>query len=90
MDVKVNFKNMDHSEALESMINKKSKKLGKFLKDDAQVTWTCSVEDKAHQCEVLVSNHGNDFHAKDSTEDMYKTLDTVVSKLENQLQHAKR
>ncbi|MBP9673691.1 MAG: ribosome-associated translation inhibitor RaiA [Bacteriovoracaceae bacterium] len=89
MNIKINFKHLDHTEALDSMIRKKSSKLEKFLPADFDVSWTCMVQGGEHHSELHVSAQGHTYHAKGSNDDLYKTFDDVLEKVETQIKKRK-
>ncbi|MCB9060294.1 MAG: ribosome-associated translation inhibitor RaiA [Halobacteriovoraceae bacterium] len=88
----ISFRHMEHTPALDELIKSKSQKLEKFIKDEnAELHWTCWVENKTQIAELTLRNHKQDFAAKAQTEDLYKSVDEVIKKMDKQLsgQHDK-
>jgi putative sigma-54 modulation protein len=87
MKVQITFRHMEHTEALDSLIKEKSEKFNKWFGGKADIHWTCWVEDKTSHCsEVKIHSGQKDYFAKASTEVMYKTIDQVIQKIQNQMQ----
>jgi putative sigma-54 modulation protein len=90
MHITISFKQLEHTEALDQKIKKKSMKLNKFFRGQFQVDWVCWCDEKqAHWAEVKVHGHSFDFYAKACSDSMYKTLDLVVDKIEKQMNKQK-
>ena len=85
MELTINFRHLEHTEALDNLIKDKSKRLNKYLKDNARLEWTCLVEKDRHRSDLQVNNHGKQFHATATDSDLYKTIDQVIHKIEHQL-----
>ncbi|HLT23387.1 MAG TPA: ribosome-associated translation inhibitor RaiA [Bacteriovoracaceae bacterium] len=85
MDVKISFRGMEHTQALDELINSKSQKFSKWFSAGAEVKWVCWVEGKDHISEVKILDHNKEFFAKAESEDLYKTIDLVIQKIQNQL-----
>lgn len=90
MNVKISFKHLDHTEALDEMIQKKSQKLEKYFEGHFDVHWVCWCDEKqSHWAEVKVHGHSLDFYAKASSDLLYKTLDLVIEKVDKQMSKQK-
>jgi len=91
MKVKISFKQLGHTQALDEMIQKKSQKLEKYFEGHFNVDWVCWCDDKqSHWAEVKVHGHSFDFCAKVSTDSLYKTLDQVLEKIDKQMNKHKK
>ncbi len=89
MNVKISFKHLEHTPALDEKIQAKSKRFSKYIDGNVDVHWLCYVEDGNHTAEIKLLGPQFEYHAKAYSETMYKTLDMVVSKVEKQL-HKKK
>lgn len=89
MKLKISFKHLDHTEALDERIREKSEKLEKFFKGNIQVQWVCWVHENQHWADIKVHGPKFDFFAKASSDNMYKSLDLVVDKIERQVEKQK-
>jgi putative sigma-54 modulation protein len=78
---------MDHTESIDEKIRQKLEKFGrKHLSKNAKVNWTCLVEHNEHIASVHVTDKGHDIHVKAASDNMYKTIDEVITKLEAQIE----
>lgn len=85
MNVTISFRNMEHTQALDELIQSKSQKFAKWFSANADIKWTCWVEGSEHVCEVKILDHNKEFFAKAESDDLYKSIDLVKSKIQNQL-----
>ena len=89
MKLKISFKHLDHTPALDERIKEKSEKLEKYFQGNISVNWVCWVQDEKHWAEVKVHGPKFDFFAKASAENLYKSLDCVIDKMERQVEKQK-
>lgn len=87
-DLKISFRQLEHTEALDDTIRKKVAKLDKYFKKDFVVNWTSWVEKRDHHSKVHILGEGKEFIADASSDDLYKTFDVAIQKIEKQLSHA--
>lgn len=91
MKLQVTFRNFDHTEALDSLIQKKTQKLKKYLGANTKVVWNCYLDKRDQVSEVNISGFsGPDISATAKTETLYKSIDQVILKLEKQLSKKQR
>jgi putative sigma-54 modulation protein len=93
MNLKISFKHMHHTPALDQRIQEKSQKFEKYFQGQLKVDWHCWVHGDEHWAEVKVHGPKFDFFAKASADNLYKSLDLVVDKMERQMdkqKHLKR
>lgn len=89
MKLKITFKHLDHTPALDERIKGKSEKFEKYFQGNISVSWVCWVHEEKHWAEVKVHGPKFDFFAKASADNMYKSLDLVVDKMERQIEKQK-
>ncbi len=89
MKLKISFKHFDHSPAVDARIKEKSEKLNKFFDGNCRISWTCYLNDGNHYAEIEVYGPKFKYHAKANHENMYKSFDLVVDKIEKQLSKKK-
>lgn len=89
MKLKISFKHLDHTPALDQRIKEKSEKFEKFFQGNTSIQWFCWVEDNKHWAEIKVHGPKFDFFAKACADNMYKSLDLVVDKMERQIEKQK-
>jgi putative sigma-54 modulation protein len=85
MNLNITFRHMDHTPALDQVIRDKSEKFQKWLGAGVDVQWTCWNEGVEHYSEVNVSAGPDKYFAKAHADDLYKTFDLIVHKIQNQL-----
>ena len=84
------FKDMRNSDALEDLMVKKLSKLDKYFKSEADAKVTMSTIKKTNfKVEVLIPFNGWFLRAEETTDDMHKSIDRVVEKIERQLRRYK-
>ncbi len=89
MKLKISFKHLDHTPALDERIREKSEKLEKYFNGDIHVQWVCWVHENQHWADIKVHGPKFDFFAKASSDNMYKSLDIVIEKIERQVEKQK-
>lgn len=85
MRIFVNGKNIEISEYLFELTDKKVRKLDKFFPDDAEAFVTLAVEKNRHIAEVTIRYKGGFIRGEEATLDMYASIDNVLEKLEKQI-----
>jgi putative sigma-54 modulation protein len=89
MNLSISTRHMEHSESVDQMIKEKLKPVEvKHLGPTASVQWTSWVEHDDHYASAHVLDKGHDFFVKADSENMYKTIDLVVKKLEAKIKHS--
>ncbi len=89
MKLKISFKHLEHTPALDSRIAEKSEHFEKYFHGNINVQWLCWVHNDEHWAEVKIHGPKFDFFAKASADNMYKSLDLVVEKAERQFEKRK-
>ena len=89
--MKLNFtgKNMDVTEALKDVTNKKLGKLEKYFQEDIQGDVVFSTEKNRQIIEVTINLPGTILRAEESSDDMYVAIDKVIDVLERQIRKHK-
>jgi putative sigma-54 modulation protein len=90
MNIAITFRHMDSTEAVKGYATDKVAKLQKFLRQPlkGQVTLSCQ-QARLHSAEVDIHSGHAHYHAHETTEDMYASIDKVMDKLERQIRSAK-
>ena len=89
MKVTVIAKNMELTEALKEIVQKKISKLEKYFEKDVEAKATLSVQKNRQIIEVTIPFNGIILRGEESTSDMYMSLDLVEDKLERQIRNQK-
>jgi putative sigma-54 modulation protein len=89
MNVSITFRHMDASEAIKKHTAAKLGKLQKFLRQPMTAKVTISVEKLKHVAEARISSGGAHLEAKESSDDMYTSIDRMIEKLDRQIRVTK-
>ena len=85
MKINITGKNIEVSNYLRQLTEKKVGKLDRFFKPDTVAYVTLSVERNRHICEVTIPIDGGVIRGEEVTGDMYASIDNVLDKLEKQI-----
>ena len=85
MRIAITGKNLEISDYLSDLVNKKVGKLERYFPQDADVFVTLSVEKNRHIVEVTIPYDGGVIRGEEITGDMYASIDNVLDKLEKQI-----
>lgn len=85
MRISITGKNIEVSNYLRELINKKVPKLDKYFPEDTEVFVTLSVERSRHIIEVTIPYAGGIIRGEEVSGDMYASVDNVLAKLEKQI-----
>ncbi len=85
MQYKFVGRNMEVSQKLRNMTEKKLERLSKFFTDDSSLIATFKEEGRGYRVEVTIPVKGSSIRAEVSCEDPYTGLDEVMDKLERQI-----
>jgi putative sigma-54 modulation protein len=90
MNISITFRHMDTTDAVKIYATEKVAKLQRFLRVPmkGQVTLSCQ-HDRLHRVEVDIHSGHDHFHAHETCEDMYASIDKVTDKIERQILSAK-
>jgi len=90
MNIAVTFRHMNATEAVKGYATEKVARMQRFLRDPmkGQVTLSCQHE-RLHSVEVDIHAGHVRFHAHETSEDMYASIDKVIDKIERQILSAK-
>ena len=90
MNIAITFRHMDATEAVKGYATEKVARMQRFLRAPmkSQVTLSCQ-QDRLHSVEVDIHAGHEHFHAHETSEDMYASIDKVTDKIERQILSAK-
>lgn len=89
MNLQINFHQIDSTPAIKEKIENKCEKLKKFFDGKFDVKWTCSTGKDGHHSHAIITANGFTVNADSTKDDLYKTFDDVLSKIEKQLSKKK-
>lgn len=85
MNIAITFRQMEATDAVRTYATEKIGKLQKFLRSPLHGSVTVSAQKTMFAVEVDVHASADHFHAHESSEDMYASIDRVIDKLERQI-----
>lgn len=89
MNIAITFRQMESTDAVKGYATDKVARLQKFLRQPMKGEVKLSCQHRMHSAEVDIHSGGAHFHAHETSEDMYATIDKVIDKLERQIRGAK-
>jgi len=89
MQTSVTFKKIDPSDALKSYIQKKLDRFDKMLDTPAEANVVLLVEKIRHIAEITLICDKVKIHAKEESENMYSSIDTLMDKIRSQIKKNK-
>lgn len=85
MRISITGKNIEVSEYLRDLAEKKMSKLDRYFPADTVAQVTMAVEKNRHIVEVTIPYSGGIIRGEEVTGDMYASIDNVIAKLERQI-----
>ena len=85
MRISITGKNIEVSDYLRNLVEKKVGKLDRYFPKDTEVHVTMAVEKNRHIVEVTIPYAGGIIRGEEVTGDMYASIDNVLDKLEKQI-----
>jgi putative sigma-54 modulation protein len=90
MNIAITFRHMEATEAVKGYATEKIGKLQRFLRQPMKGHVAVSTQNhRLHHVEVALQSGGEHFHAHETSEDMYASIDRVTDKLERQIRSVK-
>ena len=89
MRLDITFRNMKPSDRVRERAEKKFQKVAKHLREPIEADLVLKVEKHRHSAELKVSGNGETFTAHEATEDLYATIDGIMTKIERTVRRAK-
>ncbi|MDZ7665421.1 MAG: ribosome-associated translation inhibitor RaiA [Desulfotignum sp.] len=89
MQTTVTFKKIDPSDPLKSYVNKKLDKFDRMMDSPAEAHVVLSVEKIRHIAEITLTCDKLNIHAKESSENMYSSIDILMDKVRAQIKKHK-
>ena len=89
MNISITFRHMAASDAIKVYASDKVSKLQRFLRQPMTAKVTLSIDRLKHVAETRISSGGAHLEAKESSADMYGSIDRVIEKLERQIRGQK-
>ena len=86
MDLVIHYNHLDRSNSLDVLIKSKSERLLHKFRGEGSLTWNCTKEHNESVSHVKLNLKGRIFNATTKSQDLYKTVDTNLEKIEKQLE----
>jgi putative sigma-54 modulation protein len=85
MNISITFRHMDSSEAVTKYASGKLAKLQRFLRSPLMGKLTFTIDRKKHVVEARISSGVEHLEARETSDDMYASIDSVMDKLDRQI-----
>jgi len=85
LQVTLSGRHVEITPALEDHVRKGIEKLTKFSDGILEVQAILSVEKWAHRAEINIGADGYHLHGESTTEDLYKSIDVAISRIQTQI-----
>jgi putative sigma-54 modulation protein len=89
MKITISFRHLEHTPALDEKIRSKSEKLGRYLDGHADLHWSCYIKNGLHYADLDLKGASFACNASANADNLYKSFDLVLGKIEKQLQKQK-
>ncbi len=89
MNIKISYKHLESTPAIDSVTRKKSEKLGKYFKGKLNLDWNFTVEKQTQVAHCHLTGDHIEFFAEATTDSIYSAIDQVVAHLEAQVRKTK-
>lgn len=87
MVIQITGKNLEVSDSLKEMVNKKIRKLDRYFEPSTEVAVVMSTQRARHIVEITIPFDGVILRGEEATDDMYVSIERVIQKLEKQILH---
>ena len=85
MKLNISYHHLESTPSIEEKIREKAEHLKKYFDGHVEVNWVCSIEKDRHKSDVNVHAGNFNFHATAEDDNLYKTFDEALHKLDKQL-----
>ena len=85
MNIAITFRQMESTDAVKTYATDKVSRLQRFLRSPMKGEVKLSTQHRTHSAEVDIHCNGDHFHAHETSEDIYASIDKVTDKIERQI-----
>jgi putative sigma-54 modulation protein len=85
MGIAITFRHLSPSDALKGYVHEKLERVQKYLRQPLDAHVTLFTEKHLHVAEVSLASEGRHYQARHDSEDMYKSIDLMIDKVEHQI-----
>lgn len=88
MKFEISFRHLEHTESIDAKIRKKVLNFAdKHLSSSSNIEWSSWVEHNEHVSTFHARDKGKEYYVKAKADNLYKTIDLAIQKMESQFQH---
>ena len=88
MGISITYRHMDSSDAVKAYVHEKLERVQKYLRAPLDAHVTVFPERHLFVAEMNIQASGRTYQARHDSDDMYKSIDFVVDKIEHQISKA--
>lgn len=88
MAISITFRHMDSTDALKNYVHEKLERIQRYLRAPLDAHVTLFQERHQFIAEMHITTSGKVYQARHDSDDMYKSIDLVVDKIEYQIARA--
>jgi putative sigma-54 modulation protein len=85
LQLTITGRHVEITDALKAYVEKKIEKLKKYSNNLVDIHVIMEVEKKGQSVEIILNDDGTSFNSKETTVDMYESIDGAINKIESQL-----
>jgi putative sigma-54 modulation protein len=85
MGIAITFRHLSPSDPLKGYVHEKLERVQKYLRQPLDAHVTLFTERHLHVAEVSLSSEGRHYQARHDSDDMYKSIDLMLDKVEHQI-----
>lgn len=85
MTIAITFRHLASSDAIKAYIHDKLERVQKYLRQPLDAHVTLFTERHQHVAEIALHSAGRQYQARHDSDDMYKSIDFVIDKIEHQI-----
>lgn len=85
MGIAITFRHLASSDAIKTYVHEKLERVQKYLRQPLDAHVTVFTEKHLHVAEISLNTAGRQYQARHESDDMYKSLDLMIDKVEHQI-----
>ncbi len=85
MGIAITFRHLGSSDAIKAYVHDKLERVQKYLRQPLDAHVTLFTERHQHVAEISLNSAGRAYQARHDSDDMYKSIDFVIDKIEHQI-----
>jgi ribosome-associated translation inhibitor RaiA len=88
VNLEIALRHLEHTESIDEKIKAKVEKMSKrHFSESATFKWTSWVENDDHISTLHAHDKGKEYFVKCKADNLYKTIDMAIHKMEAQVEH---